>query len=273
MAVPARDQHSLIPPPATINPPIIRCKKCGAVLQDSPWKNCDSCRRSRTESYNRWRARKSVAASGVDNLTVASGSSLVSKTGSPSVPRSNPNLPTTIMPGQGAYPYPSLSFQPSSFSAPLPDHDPNRLDHTGHPAPRTSDQPRTTPASTIPRPVNIPEYQWSDELINELLAQPPRPNFMGKFSVVADPAVDNPKRARMLVEELRAKGAPIPDREHLKPSSRDPSSNSYALIYLCTCQKACRGQFFISVEDDVSHPYGVAGQRNIVAVLHSKNHQ
>ena len=206
-------QNSLIPPPATTNPPIFKCKKCGVALKDGTWKNCDSCRRRRTDDYNRWKARKSVAASGVDhNLTAASGSSLASKTGPPSAPTSIPNLLTTITPTQGAYPYPSISFRPSSLSTPLPDHYPNRRDHTGNPAPRTSDQ--TTPAFTVPRPVHIPEYQCSDELFNEMLAQPPCPNFMGTFSVVADPAVDNLKRARMLVDQLRASGVPIPCAHH-----------------------------------------------------------
>ncbi len=47
------DQHSLLPAPT--DPPVITCKKCKAPLPDATWKNCDNCRRNRTESYNRWK--------------------------------------------------------------------------------------------------------------------------------------------------------------------------------------------------------------------------
>ncbi len=103
-------------------------------------------------------------------------------------------------------------------------------------------------------------------------------------------------RAHMFVDQLRARAVPIScavpfrplptsylphfhnhadfslrwRREHIRPFSLNTGgSNPYALVSSCTCQEACRGQIIISVDDDLSHPYGVPGQRIGVVVVHS----
>ena len=50
------NQLSHSPPPTTI-----RCKTCKIALANTAWKNCDNCRRRRTESYHRWK-KSTVAA-------------------------------------------------------------------------------------------------------------------------------------------------------------------------------------------------------------------
>ncbi|KAN0114175.1 hypothetical protein V8E52_006973 [Russula decolorans] len=234
MTVPAHNQLSL--PAPTDDPPVLRCKKCKVPLPDTIWKNCASCRRSRTESYRRWKQSASLR----------------------SMRRMDLN-------------YSTLS-QASGPTAPLDQHS-NEPSHHGDPSgssPLANDQPpvepRRTSASTVPRPGAM-EYQWSDELIEALLALPPRSRYIGKFSIIPDPKVDNSTRARMFVDQLHARAVLISD--HSQPVSLNAdSSNSSTLVSYCTCQEGCEGRFVVSVDDDPSHPYGVPGQRIGVVVVH-----
>lgn len=58
-------------------------------------------------------------------------------------------------------------------------------------------------------------------------------------------------------------------RDHSQPISLNAgSSNSSTLVSYCTCQEGCQGRFVVSVDDDLSHPYGVLGQRIGVVVVH-----
>lgn len=96
-----------------------------------------------------------------------------------------------------------------------PDHQrdhPSEPDRHGDPVGSSrlgNNQPTTTSASTTLHPVPVILYQWSDELIDALSRLPPCSNFIGKFSVVADPAVNNPMRTNMFANQLRARGIPI----------------------------------------------------------------
>lgn len=214
--VPTPEQYSflqanLVPP----GPVTTRCKKCGVPLPDSTWKNCDRCRRNRTESYHRW--KRSVLAR--QSILNDSGSTLLSTPIStiqyPSAPppTSNPNPPSTTThvttaPNPG---FSTFSSQAPSLSAPL-QHYPSGPDHSklqARSSQTTSDEPRTAPALVAPQTIHVPEFQWSDELIDQLLALPPRSRYVGKFSVIADPAVDNTRRAQMFAGQLRARGMPI----------------------------------------------------------------
>ena len=201
MTVPSQQlsfQANLVPP----DPVTIRCKKCKAPLEDTTWKNCDRCRRIRTESFNRWKAKKSV----VDNT--ASISLLSTSTAAPT---SNLNLRPAFHVTMTPNPGPSTFPQAPSLSAPSQHyrswHDQSRLP-TGT-SQTTRAQPRTAPTLVAPQAIHVPEFQRSDELIDQLLALPPRSRFVGKFSVIADPAVDNARRAHMIADQLRARGIPI----------------------------------------------------------------
>jgi hypothetical protein len=266
---------------ASTDPSSIRCKTCKVPLPDDTWKNCDRCRRNRTESYHRWRKSNEARKNGL--LASEPGPSLPSGTQSSSTP--TPVLLTPV-PNPG----PNTSSRASS-SAASPYYRSNGLATQGPPP--TSDQPQPIPASAPPQSIHVPEFQWSDELIDELSAMPPRSNFLGKFSVVADPAVDNPNRAHMFADELRARGIPIScvaiffvffressslacadlgvhgGRRKLKSATRNHGANAYVLAVFCACQDACRGRFVISVVDDVSHPHGIPGQSIAVGLLHS----
>jgi hypothetical protein len=199
--------------PASTDSTIIRCKTCNVPLQDMSWKNCDRCRRNRTESYNRW--KKSVQASkSAMNVVAAAGSSLSSQVEIPSTSRLdlNPSLASSItITSAGQRPHDLLhpeSFTPSqttgsTYTIP-PAHRP-----TGSSQPSGS-VPQTAPTPAAPaRTIHIPEYQMCDELIAELIALPPRSNFVGKFSVIPDPEVDNLSRAHIFENQVRAKGLPI----------------------------------------------------------------
>jgi hypothetical protein len=206
-------QRSPIPVPA--DPPvIIRCKTCRVPLPDDTWKNCDRCRRNRTESYRRWkvnvRARQSDASLGPSPLS--STQPLSAPTVIP------PTLPSSV----------ASSVAAASSNAPPPPH--HRSTWRVHvpaiggsqtttannqPRPRGTPASTSTSASASNRPterhpiIHVPEFQSSDELVDKLSALPPGSNFLGKFSVVADPAVDNPKRAQMFADKLRVEGVPI----------------------------------------------------------------
>jgi len=124
--------------------------------------------------------------------------------------------------------------------------------------------------SSFPRHINIPEYQWGEELVDALFALPPRSNFFGQFSVIADPDVDNPKRAQMFLDQLRSKG--LPTSETQKPVSGTPSSpRGHAIGLYCRCEIGCQGRFVVSVDDDTTHLHGVPGQRIGVALLHTSS--
>jgi hypothetical protein len=204
MTVPSQQlsfQANLVPQ----DPVTIRCKKCKAPLEDSTWKNCDRCRRIRTESFNRWKAKKNV----LDDT--ASGSTPLLSTSTTTAPKSNPNPPsasrvtTAPNPGPSTFPQaPSLSAPPRHYRS---GHDQSRVP-TGS-SQTTRGQPRTAPSLVVPQAIHVPEFQRSDELIDHLSALPPRSRFVGKFSVIADPAVDNTRRAHMIADQLRARGIPI----------------------------------------------------------------
>lgn len=195
----AQPLHSLdLGPTAT---PTLRCKKCKVPLPDATRKNCERCRRIRTENYNRWKrtaeARKNQAKSPI--------SIAIPETHPSSAPPSNVQI-TRINPAQpphGASTPLQLTDTITSTSSISLDADLKRgyyRPHTVLPAPQSM--------SSLLRNIDIPEYQWSEELVNALMALPPRSNFVGQFSVIADPDVDNPKRAQMFLDQLRSKGLP-----------------------------------------------------------------
>lgn len=189
-AVPAHDQLSPLPAPA--DTPVIRCKKCKGPLPDTAWKNCSSCRRARTESYNRWKKSASLRSMRGTGL----GESLLRL-------RQHSSSPFRTVD------YSTLSqAQPPGPTAPL-DHHSDELSHRGDPSKSSNDQPRRTSASAVPPPVGATEYQWSDELIEALLALPPRSRYIGKFSIIADPEVDNTTRAHLFATQLHARAVPI----------------------------------------------------------------
>lgn len=275
MIVPAHDQRPPLPAPA--DPPVIECKKCKVPLPDTTWKNCASCRRNRTESYNRWKKSALLRSTTRMNLS----ESLLRRR------QRSSSLNRTID-------YTSLSQAPGPDpTAPL-DHHSNepglRGDASGS-SPLANDQPRRTSTPAVPRPAEAIEYQWSDELIEALLALPPRSSYIGTFSIVADPAVNNSTRVRLFADQLRARAvhiscvvpshAPFPlsptptltfsawCRVHSQTGSVNAgSSNCCALVSYCTCQEGCQGRFVVSADDDLSHPYGVPGQRIGVVVIH-----
>ncbi|KAI9439030.1 hypothetical protein H4582DRAFT_1946206 [Lactarius indigo] len=203
----AQPVHSLVLGP--IETPAIRCKTCKVPLSNATRKNCDRCRRNRTERYNRW--KRSVEARKNQIALPAL------ETHPSSAPPSKPNVRWTKSATTSAGPRPPhLSHSGTSTyaqlsvatAAPL-DYDLNERDH-GHQT-ASSQLPRDAPGllSSLPHRINIPEYQWSEELIDALLALPSRSNFFGQFSVIADPDVDNSKRAQMFRDQLRSKGLPI----------------------------------------------------------------
>jgi hypothetical protein len=208
---------NMLPISAPPDPPIIRCKKCKTPLSDATWKNCDRCRQKKTESYNRWRSIIKARTSTVtDPQAAASGST--SRSSLPYTSLSDLNVPSMTTSFVTSHPE---SFTPShpagTYIAP-PDLPPNGRDHnldpTGSSQPSSS-IPRTGPAPAAPsRPVEIPEYQWCDELIDDFIAQPPRSNFIGKFSIIPDPQVDNLLQAYTFVNQLRAKGLSISCAAH-----------------------------------------------------------
>ena len=183
----------------------------------------------------------------------------------------------------------------SGQSAPL-DH--GSSDHRPGPSRPTTNgrQPRTTTPAAQPLRLQATErqFQRSDELVDALSVLAPRSEFIGRFSIVADPAVSNIMRARMFADHLRAKALPISyatspfffpsqltltfiylfcwgSRENAAPLRFDPSKNSCALLIPCTCQEACIGRFIVTVDDDTSHPCGVPGQRIGAILLHQKS--
>ncbi|KAI0275746.1 hypothetical protein BGY98DRAFT_1098640 [Russula aff. rugulosa BPL654] len=163
----------------------------------------------------------------------------------------------------------STSSQAPGPTIPL-DHHSNEPSHSGDSSATSrlaNDQPRRTSASTAPPRVEAIEYQWSEELVADLLALPPRSRYVGKFSIVADPAVNNSTRAHLFARQLHARAVPISDYSQLT-SSNAGSSNSCSFVSYCTCQEGCQGRFVVSADDDSSHPYGVPGQRIGVVVVH-----
>jgi hypothetical protein len=205
MQQPPTQAHFLVPAPTDGDPPTNRCKKCRAPLPDATWKNCDRCRKSRTESYNRW--KKSVEGRTQMNVFNSSDPFLSSEPQSSSAPAIDvaPNHPRHSTSSRVSVPIASHQL-PSA-------RNPNGLPTGGsRPHAATSDQPQpqSVSASAVPKDfVHIPEFQWSDELLDRISELQPRSTFLGKFSVVADPAVSNASRAYMFAEQLRARGIAI----------------------------------------------------------------
>lgn len=276
--------------------PAIRCKTCKVPLPDATKKNCARCRRNRTESHQRW--KRSVEARKVHekkNLI-----SLPRSEAQPSsAPPSNVNIRWTepaITPearyhlGSGTTPAHLPGAVTSTSAAPL-DHNLNERHHHKHqpPSPQPlSDAPGLV--SSLPRRIN--QYQWGEELVDALLGLPPRSNFLGQFSIIADPDVDNSKRAQMFLDQLRSKGLPTsyvavasfgfsfvephsslpfhPGREIQRPVSGNPDAvRGHAIGLYCKCEIGCQGRFVVSADDDTTHLHGVPGQRVGVALFHT----
>lgn len=221
------------PAPTDGDPPTARCKRCKVPLPDATWKNCDRCRKIRTESYIRW--KKSVEERTRMNVVNPSGPSLPSDAHSSSAPA------TDVAPKSARH---GTSSQVPGPIAPnqLPSkRNPNGLP-TGDPRPQaaTSEQPQWTSASAIPTDsLHITEFQYSDELVDCLSQLRPRSTFLGKFSVVADPEVGNASRAYMFAEQLRARGLAMSyvrqsSFVHLSPSS-SPASRVATLTRVRVC--------------------------------------
>jgi len=191
----------------------------------------------------------------------------------------------------------TLSTLPPLARTAPPDHQLNWEDYT-YPTKlprRPSNQPGPVSA---PSPQRIPvfEYQWGNELIGQLLGLPLRSNFGGKFAIIADPGVDNGTRAQIFADQLRSQGVPISyvaaafpvpfrsqsltyslssfslscstDSESHSASRTEGTIHAHTLFFPCRCEDGCRGRFLISVGDDMTHPYGVPGQRIGVALYH-----
>jgi hypothetical protein len=193
----------ILPAPTDGDSPTIRCKKCKVPLPDATWKNCDNCRRHRTESYNRW--KKSVEAR---NVAAASGSSLPFEAQSSSAPAPRRDF-TDVAQNRAHYNTSSQASTPF-VTHQFPSGRNNGPETVASRTNATTNQPRMTSASAVPaESVHVPEFQWSDELVDHLLELPPRSTFLGKFSVIADPMVSNGSRAYMFIEQLRDRGLPI----------------------------------------------------------------
>ncbi|KAH8981427.1 hypothetical protein EDB92DRAFT_1897946, partial [Lactarius akahatsu] len=258
----AQPEHSLVLGPTET--PAIRCKTCKVPLPDATRKNCDRCRRNRTENYHRWKrsveARKNHIALSLPSLETHHSSAPLNIrwTKPATTSAAGPRPPHLSHPGT------STPAQHSDATAPL-DYNLNRHQTA------SSQVPRDAPASvsSLPR-VNIPEYQWGEELVDALLALPPRSNFFGQFSVIADPHINNSERAQMFQDQLRSKDLPISDTQ--KPVSNNPGApRGHAIGLYCRCEIGCQGRFVVSVDDDTTHPHGVPGQRIGVALLHTSS--
>lgn len=197
-----------------------RCKTCKVPLADASWKNCDRCRRNRTESYNRWKksaqARKSII-TGTDSDPASSASSLPPVTEIPSTSRLNLNAQPSIFVNRTAEPprlphlphvQPNTPAQDTGTDTTPSYYRSNGRDHPTGTSQLSGGTPRPAPVPFTPPRIIVPEYQWCDELVDEFAALPPRSNFVGKFSIVRDPQVDNPARADIFLSQLRAKGSP-----------------------------------------------------------------
>jgi hypothetical protein len=169
---------------------VLTCKKCKVPLPDATWKNCAKCRRERTDSYNRW--KKSAL--------------LRSMNSSKSVLRMRQysSFPSRIVDSGTSSHAPGPTAPLDRYS-----NEPSHSEDLSEGSRLADDQPRRTSAPTVPPPAEAIEYQWSDELIADLLELPPRSVFMGKFSIVADPAVNNSTRAHLFAGQLHARAVPI----------------------------------------------------------------
>jgi hypothetical protein len=189
--------HSPLAAPTGASPedPVLRCKKCKVPLPDATWKNCAGCRRERTESYNRWKKSASLR---FQSMGIMNSSESLLR-----LCQHSSSLFRTVDP--------STSSQAPGPTAPLERHS-NEPSHSGDLSESSrlaNDQPRRTPAPTVPPPTEAIEYQWSEELVEDLLALPPRSVFIGEFSIVADPAVNNSTRAHLFAGQLHARAVPI----------------------------------------------------------------
>lgn len=212
---PHRSQQQLFLPPAPTNPSsTIRCKTCKAPLPSAAWKNCDNCRRKRTASFHRWKQSAELRKSSSFPTSAPFQTGRMSLSESPASylcqngthrERHPSSLLRTADPSTSSH-----SQGPASGrSAPL-DH--GSSDHCPGPSrPTNGRQPRTTTPAAQPLRLQATErqFQRSDELVDALSELAPRSEFIGRFSIVADPAVSNIMQARMFADHLRAKALPI----------------------------------------------------------------
>ncbi|KAJ7060994.1 hypothetical protein C8F01DRAFT_178740 [Mycena amicta] len=132
--------------------------------------------------------------------------------------------------------------------------------------------------------------------------------FAGTFAIIANPQVDNERRARLVARELRRAATLQYNIDDGTPAHSSGATHRFTILLKCTCHTGrpfvkpksrdlfayftskpkrsapasqptqnassqatiCEGHTIISAEDDNSHPLGWLGQRIKVTVKHPK---
>ncbi|KAE9410706.1 hypothetical protein BT96DRAFT_1011457 [Gymnopus androsaceus JB14] len=139
------------------------------------------------------------------------------------------------------------------------------------------------------------EYQTASEMykrLNKLALKSKPVDFEGSYSIVADPAVDNGKRASLVARDIR-KIAHFSFNHKAALGPAIQSRTSYSLRFQCTCapkgdEKSkkhslaaslnrgkdnaagglCQGKVQVMVMEDLRHPMGIVGQQIRVHIHH-----
>ncbi|KII90453.1 hypothetical protein PLICRDRAFT_39001 [Plicaturopsis crispa FD-325 SS-3] len=136
--------------------------------------------------------------------------------------------------------------------------------------------PPPSKRAKLPDQAPTTDYQYLSNLLASLAAAglKGRVQLSGTYSIIAEPHIDHEQRIGRVSGALREK---LPHDLQPLPNAESTAPNARTHTYACRCaeaasahyyRSACGGTVRIRVEDDGTHPLGLAGQKISVWVEH-----
>ncbi|KAF7326043.1 hypothetical protein MKEN_00455200 [Mycena kentingensis (nom. inval.)] len=282
-------------PPAT-------CNACRRAPATEGYKTCQPCRQKRTENFRVWtqKKREREKAGPILEYSVYQAPKEDGKRkavdGGDSISDQRPQKRVKTAPlivsavASSTVSTATDSSQPSSLTTgpkkrvkPAPTETPAFAGKTASVATVAKSKRPATAAATsttdfLANPDRFQRFNFGIDLYTTLdslyclyKSAPTKPfRFYGTHSIVADPAVNNKRRARAIERELKAHTSLSFDVEARE--KHRAVDGAYTITHKCTCsgKDPCPGLIWITIIDDNSHAMGWQGQRITVSVTHPK---
>ncbi|KAF7316110.1 hypothetical protein MIND_00129100 [Mycena indigotica] len=224
-----------VPPVAsTIADP--KCSRCSRLPATQGRKTCEPCRIKHNEAFRRWRNKKIQQKQDAEKTDpIVTGKRSFDQMDPPSVTSESSKRP--------------------------------KLQALNNSVISNTEPPQTNP--------HFQKFTWASELYAELRKQYAARSekktfrFRGTHSIIADPTINNKRRARAAERDLKTHSGL---KFKLLDRAKHREDDAYTITHRCSClPTGCSGSIVIRVSDDHSHPLGWLGQRINIAVIHPKS--
>ncbi|KAJ7060981.1 hypothetical protein C8F01DRAFT_1253454 [Mycena amicta] len=249
-APPLTTIESPAPPLTTTSVAEEKCSRCRRAPITTGFKTCAPCRTKHTQSFRQWRKQKEK-----------------------------------VLPNSGALESATLGKRKAQVDESLSSATNKRLKPSPLQTLSNSSVPNNESHPVSNPPATFQKFTWASNLYSELQSQYSAKSgkktfrFHGTHSIIADPALNNKRRARQVERDLKTHaGLQFRFADRIKHREGD----AYTITHRCSClptpkndgeQGGCAGRIVIYVADDHSHPLGWLGQRVKISVTHPKTRQ